>query len=361
MRLISIDKAHFGHSLYEHIFNLDGQCLFTAGIKLDANIVDRLSSMGYKTLVIADTLDASIEPRPLISDGLRLSAVRLMHKTFQAIRGKTDIDAAPGLDLKAVFDACNAIVDEVAMGERRRVVDVIGVKNPEDYAAEHAVQVAVLSAYVGSRMGYNLMHLRDLVVGGLLHDIGEAFVPAELVNKKTKYAPDDSSKMQLHGVFGFKYLSRFTEIKATSRAVTIQHHERVSGKGYPKGLSGTQIHQYSGIVGACESFDGMTSDRPYRLRQPAILALGVLMSSKEPQFAPELRDIFSQLFAPFPVGTWVTLSDGRHGIVKAVPKEAITRPDVKVVYDPLGQTIPATVVRLSQSPTLRISGIPSEF
>lgn len=361
MRLISVDKVHFGHILHDNIFNIDGQCLFTAGTKLEATVLDKLVGMGYRTLIISDSQDSGVEARPLISDGLRLAGGRMMHKTFQSLRGKTDVLTAPDLDLKSIFETCNAIVDEVALGERRRPVDVLSVKTPEDYAAEHAVQVAVLSAYVGARLGYNLMHLRDLIVGAILHDIGEAFLPSDLVNKKTKYSPDDSSKMQQHGVLGFKYLSRFSDCKATSRAVAIQHHERVSGKGYPKGLVGPQIHQYSGIVGACDIFDSMTSDRPYRPRQPAIVALGVLMSSKEPLFAPELREIFAQLFCPFPIGTWVTLSDGSAGIVKAVPKETPSRPDVKVVYDSLGQTAASTTVKLSQTPNLRISGIPGEF
>lgn len=361
MRLISVDKVHFGHTLHGNIFSVEGQCLFTAGTKLEPSALNKLTEMGYQTLVISDSQDSGVEGRPLVSEGLRLSAVKLMHKIFHSLRGKTDVATAPELDLKAIFETCNNIVDEVALGERKRIVDVLSVKSPEDYAAEHAVQVAILSAFVGGRLGYNLMHLRDLVVGAILHDIGEAFVPSDTVNKKTKYTADDSSKMQQHGILGFRYLSRFSDIKATSRAVSIMHHERASGKGYPKALTGSQIHQYSGIVGACEIYDAMTSDRPYRKRQPSIVALGVLMSSKEPLFAPELRDIFSQLFSPFPIGTWVTLSDGRSGIVKTVPKETPTRPDVKVIYDSLGQSAPSSTIHLSQSPDLRIAGIPDEF
>lgn len=361
MRLISIDKAHFAHILHGAMYDLDGRCLYTAGTKLEPAILDRLTAMGYRTLTISDSLDSGVDPRPLISDGLRLSSVKLMHATFQLLRGKTDPAAAPAISFKEIYEVCNAIVDEVAIGGRGRVVDLLTVKFPEDYAAEHATQVAVLSAFVGARLGYNLMHLRDLVVGAILHDIGEAFLPGAVVNKKTKYSAEDVIKMQEHPTIGFRYLARFPDIKATSRAATIQHHERVSGKGYPKGLTGPQIHQYSGIVGACDMFDAITSDRPYCPRQPAIVALGVVMSSKEPLFAPELRDIFSQLLAPFPVGTWVTLSDGRHGIVRAVPKESPTRPDVKVVYDSIGQNISSETVHLSQMPDVRIAGIPGDF
>jgi HD-GYP domain-containing protein (c-di-GMP phosphodiesterase class II) len=361
MRLIAVDKVHFGHALHGDIFSAAGQCLFKAGTKLESAVIERLTAMGYRTLVIADSLDAGIDPKPLISEGLRLSAVKLMSNTFQMLHGKADPTTAPALSMKEIFDVCNAIVDEVALGERGRVVDVPTAKPMDEYAAEHAVAVAVLSAFVGGRLGYNLMHLRDLVVGGILHNIGEAFLPNDIVNKKTKYTSVDSMKMQQHGVLGFRYLTRFSEVKATSRAVSIQHHERVSGKGYPKGLTGPQIHQYSGVVGACDIFDAMISDRPYRPRQPAIVALGVLMSSKEALFAPDLRDIFSQLFCPFPIGTWVTLSDGRHGIVKSVPKESLTRPDVKVVYDAVGQSVPAVTIQLGQNPNLRIAGIPGEF
>lgn len=361
MRLIAIDRVHFGHALHGDIYSPEGQKLFVAGSKLEAGVLDRLTSMGFKTLIISDSLDAGVDLKPLISDGLRMSAVKIMQGTLNMLHGKTDVNTAPALSLKEIFEACNAIVDEIALGERGRVVDFTPVKYPTAYAAEHAVQVAVLSAFVGAKLGYNLMHLRDLVIGGFLHDIGEAFLPTELTSKSGKYSAEETMAIQQHGVLGFRYLTRFSDIKATSRAVTIQHHERISGKGYPKGLLANQIHQYSGIVGACDVFDAMTSDRIHRARQPAILALGVLMSSKEPLFAPELREIFSQLFAPFPIGTWVTLSDGRHGIVKTVPKTALSRPDVKVVYDKDKKTVEATTVQLSLTPELRIAGIPSDF
>lgn len=361
MRLITVDKVHYGHVLYGNIFNMEGQCLYTAGTKLEQPVLERLIQLGYQSLLINDSQDMGIDAKPLVSDGQRLSTVKLMHKIFQSLRGKTDVATAPELDMKAIFEACNAIVDEVAMGQRGRVIDIPLVKSPEDYGAEHAVQTAILSAYVGARLGFNLMTLRDLVVGGILHDIGECFLPDKVVNKKGKYEPTDIVTMQQHGVMGFKYLLRFSDIKATSRAVTIQHHERFSGKGYPKGLAASQIHQYSAVVGACEVFDAMTSDRPYQPRHPAIVALGTLMASKEPQFPPELREIFPHLFAPFPIGTWVTLSDGRAGLIKSVPKESPARPDVKVLFDNLCQSIPATTVRLSQDPGLRIAGIPTEF
>ena len=361
MRLISIDKVHFGHVLYGNIFNMEGQCLFTAGLKLESHVLDRLVAMKFKHLLISDAPDMGVDAKPLISEGLRLAALKMMHKIFRSLRGNTDVATAPDLDMKAVFETCNAMVDEIAMSQRGRVIDIPTVKSPEDLAAEHAVQTAVLSAYVGCRLGYNMMILRDLVVGAILHDIGECFLPEKIVNKEGKFTADDFIIMQQHTVMGFKYLSRFSDIKATSRAVTIQHHERFSGKGYPKGMAGTQIHPYSGVVGACEIFDAMTSDRPFQIRHPAIVALGLLLSSKDPLFAPDLREIFPHLFAPFQIGTWVTLSDGRIGLVKSVPKETPTRPDVKVLYDALGAGIPATVVRLSQDPGIRIAGIPSEF
>ena len=361
MRLISIDKAHQGHSLQENIFNTEGQCLYTTGIKLAPHVIERLRQIGYRHLLISDAQDSGIEGKPLISDGLRLQAVRFMHKTCEMLSGKTDVSVAPELDVRTAFEISNSIVDEVALGERGRVVDVPSVKTLSGYGPEHAVSVAVYSAYTGGRLGYNLMQLRDLVLGALLHDIGELFLPREIIHSAKKMAPEEFATVQQHGALGFKYLSRFDTIKATSRAITIQHHERVTGKGYPKGLLGHQIHPYSGIVGACDIYDAMTSDRPYRARQPAIVALGVLMSSKEALFAPELREIFSQLFAPFPIGTWVTLSDGHQGIVKSVPKATPSRPDVKVIYDSLGQLVQSSVVKLSQTPDLRIAGIPTEF
>lgn len=137
-----------------------------------------------------------------------------------------------------------------------------------DYLAPHAVGVALLSLATGERLGYGVAWLAELAVAALLHDIGMARVPRDAWHTPRRFRFDDYFGIFKHPILGVDHLTRTlrSRLGGLVSLAVYQHHERLDGSGYPKGRKGIGICEYARILGACDAYDAMTSDRPHRRR-----------------------------------------------------------------------------------------------
>ncbi|MBI5104708.1 MAG: HD domain-containing protein, partial [Solirubrobacterales bacterium] len=151
------------------------------------------------------------------------------------------------------------------------------------YTATHAHDVGELAAGVGERLGLGDAELRDLRYGALLHDIGKIAIPTEILNKPGPLTAEERAVMETHTIVGAQMLERipfFAQIHPLVRA----SHERWDGAGYPDGLRGEAIPLGARIIGACDAFHAMTSDRPYRRARPVADAIAELERCAGTQF-----------------------------------------------------------------------------
>ena len=151
--------------------------------------------------------------------------------------------------------------------------------------------------------------------------------------------------MQEHPRLGFEILRHYYEFSLAIAHIAYQHHERLDGSGYPRGLKGDAIHQYARIVAVVDVFDAMRSERVYRPGVPVHKVLEQLQRGRGTKFAPEVVDSLLRRVAPYPVGTTVRLSNGEVGVVTAVPPGARDRPTVTVLFDAAGTAVDGKLVR----------------
>lgn len=135
--------------------------------------------------------------------------------------------------------------------------------DPALYYVSHSVNVAIYSLVVGIKLNLPLERLKVLGFGALVHNIGNVFVPDNILFKKTPLSFAEWRVVQEHPMKGAQFLSRFS-VAAEVVQMIEQHHERVDGKGYPVGLAGNQIHLFSRICSIADVYDALTSTRPYR-------------------------------------------------------------------------------------------------
>ncbi len=180
----------------------------------------------------------------------------------------------------------------LASAQVEQVFWALGLKRSE--TREHCERVAALAVLFGKELGLSEPQLVDLELGALLHDIGKIAVPHNLLQKNGPLTPPERTMMALHPQIGFELLAEFPQL-AKAAQVAYGHHERFDGQGYPRGLSGEQIPVEARIFSIVDTFDAITSERPYRLAQSAEMALSEIKSAAGKQLDPVLVDVFLKM------------------------------------------------------------------
>ncbi len=169
------------------------------------------------------------------------------------------------------------------------LAETIEAKDP--YTRGHCNRVRILSSEMASVIGLSKDRIESIEYGALLHDIGKIGIPENLLHKNGPLTPEEAEKFHQHTIIGDNIIKDVDFFKSC-RKIIRGHHEWYNGKGYPDGLSGNQIDISARIVAIADSFDAMTSTRPYRTARSLDFALEELVKGKGSQFDPDLIDIF---------------------------------------------------------------------
>lgn len=165
----------------------------------------------------------------------------------------------------------------------------------DDETGGHAERVTDLALELTRRLDPELSAEPQLEYGFLLHDIGKIGIPDGILRKPGPLDPKELEQMRFHPVLGERVLEQIPYLSDLARDVVASHHERWDGKGYPAGLSGTDIPFAARIFALADSFDAMTNDRPYRRALPVTEAIAEIIRSSGSQFEPELAEAFLEL------------------------------------------------------------------
>jgi HD-GYP domain-containing protein (c-di-GMP phosphodiesterase class II) len=164
------------------------------------------------------------------------------------------------------------------------------VEADDAYTGSHSRDVVSLVMSVGPRLGLDPEQMRRLEFGALLHDVGKIEVPKEILNKPGSLDEDEWAVMQQHTVVGQRMLENIGGVLGEVGTVVRSSHERFDGGGYPDGLAGEAIPLEARIIACCDSFNAMTTNRPYRKALPLQTALDELNDNRGTQFDPDVVD-----------------------------------------------------------------------
>jgi putative nucleotidyltransferase with HDIG domain len=154
---------------------------------------------------------------------------------------------------------------------------------------DHSHRVARLATAIGTELGMAGADLEVLRRGALLHDVGTLAIPSEIFEKPGSLTPAERRRMQLHSEFGARLVAKWRDCP-TLAAIIVQHHERLDGSGYPRGLRGNQIAMEARIVGAAEAYVALTSDRPHRPQFTHEEAMAMLRERTPSEYDPTVMD-----------------------------------------------------------------------
>lgn len=170
------------------------------------------------------------------------------------------------------------------------ILSLLGLKNVE--TLEHSMRVATYSMILGRKMGLSADDLAILEIGALLHDIGKAAIPSNILLKPGKLYEKETRIMRMHAQLGYDMLAGLPGMEEAAQIV-LAHQERFDGLGYPRSLRGGEIPLGARIFAVVDTLDAMTSDRCYRLAGTLREARAEIVAQSGMQFDPAVVDAFS--------------------------------------------------------------------
>ncbi len=207
------------------------------------------------------------------------------------------------------------------------------IKNSDHYTAEHSLRVSILSIALGKELGIPLYQLEQIGVCGMLHDVGKIKVPNEILNKPGALTAEELRIMQSHAAEGRKLLMSNQQITPATVDVAYSHHERLDGKGYPRGLDASRIPYFAKVIAVADSYDAINSDRVYSKGKSSLESLRILLDAVNCHFDEAIVECFIRLIGLYPPGEIAELSSGEVGIIIGCPPGNKLRPKVLIVRD----------------------------
>jgi hypothetical protein len=206
--------------------------------------------------------------------------------------------------------------------------------------ARRALGTGLLLGQFARRLGHGDGDAADLLLAGLLLDIGKLTVPVTILAKPGPLSGAERAFVRRHVRRGL-YLARTgADLPEAVEDAIVGHHERLDGSGYPRGCSGTAIPLAGRMAGIADTYDALTLDRRYAAALPASGALRTVSRGRGRRFDTALLRTFIRALGVFPTGGWVQLADGRLGIVRAQTPGDPLRPRVALVSDSAGRALP---------------------
>ncbi len=184
-----------------------------------------------------------------------------------------------------LFESMSAMIVDVV------VAMALAIESRDPYTGGHVMRVTAYSLLLGSRLGLGDSDAAQLRLGGLLHDIGKVAVPDAILRKPGKLDDAEFEVMKSHAAVGHQIISPIPQLAAVAPVVR-SHHERYDGRGYPDKLAGQAIHPLARIAAIADTFDAMTSDRPYRKGMPFETARAEVKRCAGTQFDPAMAEVF---------------------------------------------------------------------
>lgn len=288
---------------------------------------------GIEQVVSPSPAQSAGSARPAGSGEGRELKIRRLYQEARELQGKfiRHLKAGEPIDITPLAAVAEEMVDTM-FTHGDAMLCLARIRAKDAYLMEHSMNVAILLANFGRYLGLERSVLKELTLGGLLHDVGKIMTPDEVLNKPGKLTDEEFGVMRQHVVHSYDILSNTAGITPTMLEVAANHHERLDGTGYPQRLKGEQLSLYTRMSGIVDVYDAVTADRVYKQGMQPTQAFRILLKGINQHFDAELVTKFIKCMGVYPVGTLVQLSNQRLAVVMQRNEQQPLKPLVKVIY-----------------------------
>lgn len=232
-------------------------------------------------------------------------------------------------------DGAQKLVEEISDSISRNpdaLISLARLKTADDYTYMHSVAVCALMIALSKQLKLDEKLTRSAGIAGLLHDLGKALMPMDVLNKPGKLTDEEFAIIKTHPEEGHKLLLGSTGADEMALDVVLHHHEKTDGSGYPKRLKDSEISLYAKMGAVCDVYDAITSNRPYKAGWDPAESLRKMAEWAKGHFDPTVFQAFVKSLGIYPVGSLVKLNSGRLGIVVEQAEKSLLTPRIKVFF-----------------------------
>lgn len=319
------------------IFDEKGKMLWPARKPITDNFIARLNVKGVKTVYYVPPKWKTAENQtPMFST----EALDYAEAAFDELVTQISYGKLP--DVKVAKSAVEKFFGDM-QANPNGFLNLMVLKDYDSYTYTHSINVGLISMFLTKALGYNEFFVKEIGLGGFLHDIGKIKVPSRIVNKRSRLTEEEFKKMKSHPVYGFKLIKDDSTLSNYIKKVVLFHHEKWGGGGYPLGLKAEAIGNFAQVVSVSDVYDALTTERSYKGAYSINDALVYIMRNTNTHFAPYIsqRFIFEMskkydLGSYYPIGAFVLLNSGEVGYITGKEKEYTLKPDVAILKNPKG-------------------------
>ena len=244
-----------------------------------------------------------------------------------------DLREGNTVDISDLKEAISETIDSIIRNPTAMKL-VIEMQKSDNYGYNHALATSDWCAQFGRHLGLEKKSIEELALGGLLLDVGKNRIPDDVLNKKDGLTPEEIILLRSHVDLSVQILISYDDISHNVMRMVATHHERADGSGYPLGISNQDIPVYGKIAGIVDSFDAMTSQRPFSsIVFSPHKAISHLYELRNSLFQAEMVEQFIQTVGLYPTGTLVELNTGEVAVVTAISGLKRLRPTVILILD----------------------------
>lgn len=355
MRLVGTKNIKEGAILAKPILNDRGRVLINSGIRLEKKMIKRLLDFGISYVYLEDKHTKDIKVNDAISEQVKMEAMQTIEKSFDMIKN-ADAD-----DISMVMEKNTPIfkklVEKVLL-ELKNHEHLSSVMSDvylyDNYIFSHSLNVTIYTLALGLELKLPPKQMEILGLGAILHDIGKMKVPLEILLKPGSLTAEEFEIIKSHAEAGFEMLRKVETLPLLVSHCAYQHHERLNGSGYPRGIEAKDIHLFGKIIAVADVFDAITSNRVYHDALLPHEALEILYTGSGYLYDAKIVEAFRRAIVLYPNGLSVMLSNGEKGIVCKQNKGMNERPIVRIV-EREGKEIPPYDLNLKEDLSIVIT------
>ncbi|MDP2231875.1 HD-GYP domain-containing protein [Methylotenera sp.] len=269
---------------------------------------------------------------------IRITASEEHERAKQVITGSKKAvasmfhDARMGKAINA--ESAMQLVDDIAASVDRNLsalISLVRLKNKDEYTYMHSVAVCALMVALAKELGLSEAETKQAGLAGLLHDIGKAGIPLEVLNKPGALTDEEFILVKLHPERGHELLLQANIVDEVVLDVCLHHHEKVNGKGYPHQLKADEISIFAKMGAVCDVYDAITSNRPYKEGWEPGISLQ-RMAQWSDHFDDRVFKAFVKSVGIYPIGSMIKLKSGRLAVVIDQSPKSLLTPLIKVFF-----------------------------